>query len=247
MILRAVEREQRSVHELAALTGASTISIRRDLGELADQGMLRRVRGGAAPLARRGTRYPFALRQDDQVETKRRLAAAAAALIGPGDSVVIDNGTTACAVAAALVGRGVTAMALSLHAAAALAGRPGNQVIVPGGPVEPDDLTLQGPGAAEAVRSMTFDVAVVGACAADPGTGLTVATWADAHVKRAVLDSARRVVLVATPEKFMRTAAHRFGALADLDTVITTSELPGDVVHLLRAAGVEVVLVEPES
>jgi DeoR/GlpR family transcriptional regulator of sugar metabolism len=245
-IIRAVESGRRTVDELATLTGASVISVRRDLAELAEQGAVRRVRGGAEPATRRGLEYPFSLRLDEAARTKAALARAAAALVRPGDSVLIDNGTTALAVAREVAGTGITALALSLHAAAALAARPGDQVIVPGGVVDHDDLAFTGAGAVEAVRAMRFDVAVLGACAADPDTGLTVAGWGDAAVKRAAMEVARRVVLVATPEKFRRTAAHRFGAIADLAAIVTTRDAPPAVLHDARQAGVEVILVDVE-
>lgn len=244
VIIRAVESGRRTVGELATLTGASAISVRRDLADLADQGVLRRTRGGAEPVIRRGLEYPFALRLDEDARTKAALGRAAAALVRPGDAVLIDNGTTALAVAREVAGTGITALALSLHAAAALAARPGDQVIVPGGAVDHDDLAFTGAGAVEAVRAMRFDVAILGACAADPDTGLTVAGWGDAAVKRAALEVSRRVVLVATPDKFARTAAHRFGGIADLEAIVTTRDAPPALLHDARQAGVEVVLVD---
>jgi DeoR/GlpR family transcriptional regulator of sugar metabolism len=168
VIIRSVDSGERSVNDLVALTGASAISIRRDLTELAEQGALRRVRGGAAPVATRGSEYPFALRRGEDSDEKTLLAQAVAGMISPGDSVLIDNGTTALAVAHELAGLGITALALSLHAAAALARTPGNEVIVPGGPVGHDDLAFTGAGAAEAIRAMRFDVAILGACADRP-------------------------------------------------------------------------------
>jgi DeoR/GlpR family transcriptional regulator of sugar metabolism len=243
VIIRSVDSGERSVNDLVALTGASAISIRRDLTELAEQGALRRVRGGAAPVATRGSEYPFALRRGEDSDEKTLLAQAVAGMISPGDSVLIDNGTTALAVAHELAGLGITALALSLHAAAALARTPGNEVIVPGGPVGHDDLAFTGAGAAEAIRAMRFDVAILGACAADPETGLTVASWGDAQVKRAAIESSRRVVLVATPDKFTRTAAHRFGTFRDLDTLVTLESVPAAVSHEARAAGAVVVTV----
>ncbi|RIJ55085.1 DeoR/GlpR family DNA-binding transcription regulator [Clavibacter phaseoli] len=246
-IIRALDSGRRTVDELATLTGASTISIRRDLVELAEQGALRRVRGGAEPATRRGVEYPFALRRDEDASLKAALGRAAATLIRPGDAVLIDNGTTALAVAREIAGTGITALALSLHAAAALAARPGDQVIVPGGAVDHDDLAFTGASAVDAVRGMRFDVAVLGACAADPDTGLTVAGWGDALVKRAALAASRRVVLVATPDKFARTAAHRFGGIADLDAIVTTRDAPIALLHDARQAGVEVVLVDADA
>lgn len=248
MIIRAVDSGTRSVEDLVALTGASAITVRRDLAELSDQGAVLRVRGGAAPVPSRGARYPFELRQAEHAPTKQALAQAAASLVDPGDAVLIDNGTTALAVARELAGRGITALALSLHAAAALASRPGNQVVVPGGPISHDDLSFAAAGAERAVREMRFDWAFIGSCAARPDTGLTVAHWGEAQVKRAVLASTRRAVLVATGDKFARTAAHRFGDLADLDTVVTTSDAPRDVVVEASLESFSLITVEvPED
>lgn len=244
LIIRSVESGLRSVDDLVTLTGASAITVRRDLAELSERGAVQRVRGGAAPVPSRGARYPFELRQAEHAPTKRALAGAAAGLVEPGDCVLIDNGTTALAVARELSGRGVTALALSLHAAAALASRPGDQVIVPGGPVGHDDLSFAPADAERAIRDMRFDWAFVGSCAARFDTGLTVADWGEAQVKRAVLASARRTVLVAAGDKFARTAAHRFGDLVDLDAIVTTSDAPQDTVAEASALGVTIITAE---
>lgn len=247
LIIQTVESGPRSVDDLIALTGASPITIRRDLVELAEQGALRRVRGGAAPLAHRGAPYPFALRQTEHGASKQALAQLAATLVAPGDAVLIDNGTTALSIAQELAGLGVTALALSLHAAAALASKPGNQVIVPGGSVNHDDLSFSGASAVAAIGRMRFDVAFIGSCAAHPETGLTVAGWDDAQIKRAALTASRRAVLVSTPEKFTRTSAHLFGTLDDLDTVITTDAAPP---HFLTEAALHdltlLTIADPE-
>ncbi len=244
-IIRSVEAGPRRIQELAELTGASTITIRRDLAELAEQGALQRTHGGAEPASERGRAFPFGLRESEDTAAKGALGEAAVRLVRPGQAVLVDNGTTALAVARNLDGVGVTALALSLHAAAALAARSGNEVIVPGGTVDPDDLSFVGIDAVDVIRRMRFDIAFLGACSADPAHGLTVATWADAAIKRAALESSARTVLVATAEKFTRTSAHRFGAFSDLDTIITTADAPAAIVHEARQAGVEVITVAP--
>jgi len=244
VIIQAVSSGTRTVADLVTLTGASAITVRRDLAELAAEGTLRRVRGGAAPAAPRGAGFPFDLRRDEHTAAKAALARAVAALVRPGDAVLVDNGTTALAVAHELAGVGITALALSLHAAAALAGKPGNQVIVPGGPINPDGLSFTAAGTADVIRSMRFDLAILGSCAAHPDTGLTVADWGDALAKRAALQAARRTVLVATVDKFGRTAAHRFATIADLDTIVTTADVPAAVLHDAALAGVAVITVE---
>lgn len=244
LIIETVSSGPRSVAALAELTGASTVSIRRDLAELAGQGAIRRIRGGAAPMPRRGADYPFALRQASDIDLKRALAKATAQLIESGESVFIDNGTTALAVAKELAGKSLTAMAVSLHAAAALASKPGNQVIVPGGLIDHDDLAFTSAGAAEAVAAMRFDTAIIGACAANPAAGLTVASWGDAQVKRAALASAQRVVLVSTADKFNQTAAHRFASIAELDIIVTTRPAPPEVTAAAHIADVTVLEVD---
>ncbi len=245
LIISAVGKSSRTVDELAALTGASAVTIRRDLTDLAERDALRRVRGGAAPAKSRGATYPFGLRSTERPATKQALARAVASMINPGDSVLIDNGTTALAVAHELTGLGITALALSLHAAAALAAKPGNQVIVPGGPVNHDDLSFTAPGTADVIRRMRFDIAIIGSCAAHPDAGLTVADWGDAHVKRAALKSASRVCLATTADKFTQTAAHQFATYADLDTLVTTTDASPSALAEARLAGVEVLTVEP--
>lgn len=244
LIIETVSSGPRSIDALAELTGASSVSIRRDLIELADQGAIRRIRGGAAPMPHRGADYPFALRQASDIDLKRALAKAAAELIEPGESVFIDNGTTALAVAEELSGKGLTGMAASLHSAAALASKPGNQVVVPGGLIDHDDLAFTSAGAAEAVAAMRFDTAIIGTCAANPDVGLTVAGWGDAQVKRAAFASAQRVLLVSTADKFNHTAAHRFASIADLDAIVTTRNAPPGVTAEAHIAGVSVIEVD---
>jgi DeoR/GlpR family transcriptional regulator of sugar metabolism len=133
-----------STGQLAELTGASAVTIRRDLADLEAHGSLRRTRGGAARAAKFGEDVSYRIRASEDQPAKARLAEAAAALINDYDSLIIDNGTTCDAVAHELAGRPVTALCLSLHVAAALAAVPGARVIVPGGPVEPDTLALYG-------------------------------------------------------------------------------------------------------
>lgn len=159
------------------------------------------------------------------------------------ESVILDNGTTCYAVAQHLAGRPITALVLSLHAAAALAASPGARVVVPGGPVETDSLAFIGSSALDAVRTTFADVAVIGACSAAPAHGLTSTTHEDATLKRAIIAGSRRRVLVATAAKLARTSTFRFGILSDLTHLITTTDAPCETVEAYQEAGVQVHLV----
>src|SRR5690242_10558199 len=145
-IAEAVRAEGRlGVAELAALTGASEMTVRRDLEILAGQGVLERYRGGDRSLLLRGEEPPFALRATEGQAAKRRIAAEVATLVADGETVVVDSGTTCLEVARALERRRLTVVPLSLHAANALTGAPRLRLIIPGGEPRPGELALTGP------------------------------------------------------------------------------------------------------
>lgn len=242
-IINAVGHGEVRVTDLVVLTGASSVTIRRDLAELEQLGAIERTHGGARRPAKRGAAMPFGSRWEADRAVKGALARAAAALILDEESVVLDNGTTCYAVARELAGRDLTVLALSLHAAAELGSRPGVRVITPGGPVETDTLALIGSAAVRAARDFRADVAVLGACAADPDEGLTSTSYEDAELKRAMLAGARRRVLVTAASKLTRTASFRFGAPTDLTHLVTTPDAPADVLLAFEEHGVEVTIV----
>lgn len=236
-----------TIAALGALTGASAVTIRRDLAELAAAGAVTRTHGGARRAPQRGVPMRFAARFEADHDLKAALATVAATLVADDDAVLVDNGTTCLAVARALAGRPLTALALSLHAAAALATRPGATVVVPGGVVETDTLAFGGSPAVEAVRDFRADVAVLGACSASVAHGLTSTTYDDAAVKRVALASATRRILVTAPEKLARSSAFRFGDVGDLTHLVTGADAPREVLDDFRAEGVEVLLVEDQG
>jgi DeoR/GlpR family transcriptional regulator of sugar metabolism len=234
------DAQEISVAELAALTGASEMTIRRDLEVLADQGVLERFRGGARSLLLRGEGPPYALRVHDGVEAKARIAAEAARLVADGESVVIDSGTTCEEVAKALRGRRITAMPLSLHVANALVGAPGLTLLMPGGQVQDGELTMHGPLAEASLAALRFDTAILGCCGLDAKNGLTAYDLPDAAVKRAAMASARRTIVVTDSSKLTQTALAFVAAASALNAVITDVDAPESEVGALRLAGAAV-------
>lgn len=240
-ITDAVRRSgQLSVAELAELTGASEMTIRRDLEILAAEGVLERYRGGARSLLLRGEEPPFALRARDGQEVKQRIAAAVADMVTDGEAVVIDSGTTCLEVARALTHRRLTVMPLSLHAANALVDGPQLRLLLPGGEPRPGELALTGPLAEASLAALRFDTAIIGCCGLTAAQGLTAYDPADAAIKRAVLASARRVVAVAEAAKLSRTALAFVAPASALHTVVTGDDAPADEADALEAAGVVV-------
>ncbi|WP_055563658.1 DeoR/GlpR family DNA-binding transcription regulator [Streptomyces atriruber] len=228
------------VAELAELTGASEMTIRRDLETLSEQGVLERYRGGARSLLLRGEEPPFALREQEGLAVKRRIAAAVADLIADGESVVVDSGTTCLEVARALEHRRLTVMPLSLHAVNALSAAPQVTLLVPGGRPRPGELALTGPLATASLAALRFDTAVIGCCGLTAADGLTAYDLDDAAVKRAAIGSARRVIAVADAAKLSRTALAFVAPAATLHAVVTDEAAPDAETDALAAAGVTV-------
>ncbi|MGP3918175.1 DeoR/GlpR family DNA-binding transcription regulator [Nonomuraea sp. 10N515B] len=229
-----------SVAELAAEHGVSEMTIRRDLDELAQQGVVRRVRGGALSLLLRGEEPPFGVREREAVEAKRRIGAEAAALIADGEAVVLDGGTTALDVARALADRRLTVLPLALQAVSLLAAAPRVRLVLPGGEVRKGELNVMGPLTESSIKALRFDTAVIGCCGLSAEHGLTAHDLPEVAVKQAAIAAARRVIVVCDSGKFSRTAFGAVCPISRLDVVVTDSGIPREQRDALVAAGVAV-------
>ena len=227
-----------TVPELAELTGASEMTVRRDLDVLAAQGVLERVRGGARTLLLRGEEPPFALRAHEAVEAKRRIAAEVSSLIADGETVVLDSGTTCLEVARLLHQRPVTVMPVSLQAIHVLSQSPGQAaLLVPGGRPRTAEGALTGPLTLASLAALRFDTAVIGCCGLSAAEGLTAYDLDDAAVKKASITSARRIILATDGSKLGRTAHAYVGPSSLLHTLVTDATAPAEELAALEAAG----------
>ncbi|MFI5036243.1 MAG: DeoR/GlpR family DNA-binding transcription regulator [Acidimicrobiales bacterium] len=236
-----------SIAVLADLYGTSEMTIRRDLDYLEGEGLARRARGGAIYLHSRAYEPPVHQRAEVRAEAKAAIGAAAAALVHDGETVILDIGTTTAAMARALrPDLEATVVTSSLLIANELATKPGLRTILTGGTVRPGELSLVGPRAQEAFAQYHCDTFYLGV-AAVAEAGLTEYNEDDAHVKRAAIASARRVVVLADATKLGRVTFAAVAPLADVDLLIT--DAPGDhpVLCAARALGVEVRSVGPEK
>jgi DeoR/GlpR family transcriptional regulator of sugar metabolism len=233
-----------TVQELAELTGASEMTIRRDLDTLAAQGVLERVRGGARTLLLRGEEPPFALRTNESVDAKRRIAAEVCAMIADGESVLLVSGTTCLEVARLLRERPVTVMPLSLQAIHLLGETPGPAtLVVPGGQPRAAEGALGGPLTLASLAALRFDTAVIGCCGLSAADGLTAYDLDDAAVKRAGITSSRRVLLATDGSKLGHTAFAHVGPSTLLHTLVTDTTAPPAEVTALESAGTVVKTV----
>lgn len=237
------EQGEITVAGLSRTLAVSEMTVRRDLEALERQGLLRRVRGGAISAVSRGYEPPYGLRAGRAIEAKARIARKAASLVGDGEALVIDVGTTALELARALSTRaGLTILTPSFRAAELLTPNPDLRVIVTGGNVRPGELSLVGDLAERAFSDLHCDVAYLGAGGVDASVGVTEFNLDDARVKRAAVASARRCVVLADASKLDRVALAKVCPVERLDVLITDEDAPDEVLARLRERDVEVLV-----
>lgn len=233
-----------SITDLAGEHQVSEMTIRRDLEILEDLGSIRRVRGGAISTFSRSYEPPLSDRLIRSHETKQLIGAAAADLLGPGESAIIDVGTTALELARTLRGRrGCTVVTPSLMVAMELSADPNIRVISTGGLVRPGEMSLVGPSAEDAFKDVNCDVAFLGVGGIDVEAGLTEYNLDDTRVKQAAIRSARRVVVLADATKLGRVTFSTVAHLTQVDTLVTDALPEHPVVAGAIALGVDVVHV----
>ncbi|MWB99614.1 DeoR/GlpR family DNA-binding transcription regulator [Agromyces seonyuensis] len=180
--------------------GISEDSIRRDLRELADDGLVQRVYGGALPVS--PAVAPFAERQDVAGGSKSRVARAALRLIRPGSVVILDGGTTAAALARMLPDDlAFTAITHSPTTALALAAKPAVEIELVGGRLSRHSMVGGGATAIEAIGRLGADLFLLGVTGVHPDAGLTTGELEDAAVKRALAARAEATWVLASEEK----------------------------------------------
>ena len=230
------------VTTLAEILDVTPETVRRDLTTLERQGILRRVHGGAIPVERLGFEPAVAVRESVHTAEKERIAKAALAEL-PADGVIaLDAGTTTLRLAELLpVDRELTVVTNGLPQAMLLAARPNVTVHIVGGRVRARTLATVDEAAQAFLRDLFVDVAFVGTNGISVARGLTTPDRSEAAVKRALIAAARRVVVLADHTKFGTDHFAAFGTLADVDTVVTDSDLDAGLAAELEAAGTRVV------
>lgn len=232
-----------SVRELAQRFEVSTITVVRDLQELEQEGLIRRVHGGAISV--RGASYepPFSIREARLSEEKQRIAQKAVELITDGDSLILDVGTTTLEIARALKGkRNLTILVTNLRAALELANQSAIQVIVAGGKLRTSELSLVGHLTEETLRSFQVDKALIGVGGITMEHGLTEFNFDEAGTKRVMLERARQKIVVADHTKFGQVMLTTVAPLNIIDLLITGSELEDSFQKSLREAGIPFLL-----
>jgi DeoR family transcriptional regulator, aga operon transcriptional repressor len=235
------ERAFAGVAELSREFGVSTVTIRGDLDALEAEGGIRRIRGGAMPFdATRLVERSFEEATVEAAEAKSRIATAAADLLEPGMSVLLDVGTTTAAVARELLRRDglrdLTVITSGLSIALVLeAAIPRLQVIVTGGTLRPLQHSLVAPLADLVLGSVHADIALIGCNGVEAEAGVTNINLPEAAVKAAMIAAAARTVVIADGTKIGRVHLGRVTSASAVDVLITDPAAPSAALAELRA------------
>ncbi|MBS3967747.1 MAG: DeoR/GlpR transcriptional regulator [Truepera sp.] len=230
------------VGELSAAAGVSNITLRRDLKELAEQGLIRRVHGGVVYPAQSPQEAPVIQRMKENRSFKERIAKVASALIQDGESLFIGSGSTTALVARGLKGRSLSVVTNAITVVNELAGQEGVNVVVLGGMLRASELSMLGHITAQALKEVRVSKVIIGIHAIDLRAGLTNDYLPEVLTDRAILDLGSQVVLVADHSKFGKVASAFLAPLERLSTVVTDDQTDAGMLSALRQLGITVVL-----
>jgi DeoR/GlpR family transcriptional regulator of sugar metabolism len=235
------------VSDLVESLGVSDMTVRRDIEALARRGLVARVHGGATSAATTSAQGPsFPVRSSYRAAEKEAIARAAAALVEPGASVAVSGGTTTHAVARELSKlENLTVVTNSLPVAELLHREgTGTSVVLTGGERNPSDA-LVGPVAVGALRTLHVDWLFLGVHGVDARAGFTTTNLLEAETDRALIASARRVVVTADSSKWGIVGLSSIARLDEVDVLVTDDGLDPDAANLARSRLGRLVLAPP--
>jgi len=230
-----------SLEEISNQVDASISTVRRDLTVLEASGAIRRTHGGARIVSPRTDEYAFSARDTRQLAEKEAIGRACAELIQPNRSIIMDAGTTVFHVARYLESKLPQIVTNSLPIANLYASSPQLEVVISGGVIYPRLGVLVGPLAVESFSKIHADIAVMSA------GGISLDGITNSHgllidIQKAMIEASQKVIFCLDHTKFGRKSVLPLCGLDCIDTIVTDSAAPADLVDALRGQGIEVVV-----
>lgn len=218
----------------------SSMTLRRDLESLEQQGLIVRIRGGAKSLAHLSMikEAAYTQRQVENIAAKIAIAEKAAALVEPGRALYIDSGTTCMYFAQRLTDQNLFILTPAPNIALELVKNQNIKVNLTGGQLNRETLTLSGFNASEYVKNLNIDIAFMAASAFSLNSGFSCGDYFEAELKRVIIRKAQRVVLLMDSTKLDSGLPYTFARLNNIHTWITDQPLPEDIRKAASQAGV---------
>jgi DeoR family transcriptional regulator, aga operon transcriptional repressor len=237
------EAGQLSVGELSSRFDVSEVTIRMDLQALSQQNLLMRSRGGAVAISAL-PELSFDIRQQQYSDKKSRIGKAAAQMIQPGDTIGLDASTTAMAIVPHIHQHSqLTVVSNSLKIAMSLLRVPHVQVIMPGGYLRRESLSIVGQKQDDLIEDIHMRIGFFGAWGISPEHGMTDINLEEVRTKKRMVSLCQVVVGIVDSRKWGQVAAATFANMNQVNVIITDHGAPAEMVAQLRAMGVEVLVV----
>lgn len=236
---------------LSAELNVSQSTIRRDVEMLEQAGLVERTHGGVIwlgdrTLAPAAGPYAFGQRMNFRADAKRRIAKAAGQLIQPGQTLLIDGGTTTFYLAQELLGRPLQIVTNSLPIASLFLNDEQIELVLTGGVMYPRHGVLLGPMVETMLASIHAKTLVLSPAGIHDGT-LYNQNMLLVQAEHRMMEQAQEVVLLADSGKFGQQALSRLCPLKEIDVVVSDAELPEAQRQMVRAAGCELIVAEAET
>lgn len=239
-----VEHGNVQVSELVEQFGVSAVTIRADLNHIESQGLATRNHGGASLLRTPPQEQDIHEKDVLNLPLKEAIGAHAARLVKPGDNIIIDSGSTTKTLARHLrAHRDITVMTNGLNIAWELANAPGVEVLLTGGLLRKQSLSLHGSQAEASLNNYSFDTLFLGVDGLDLQFGLTTHHEAEARLNHRMVERARRIVVLTDASKFGRVSLHRIARLEEVHTIITDASISSEHREGLQRLDIEVEVI----
>jgi len=232
------------VNELVRRFNTSKVTIRNDLNELHQRGLVLRSHGGAVLPDRILRESPVHERLKAHSDEKRRIGAMAATLINDGETIILDSGTTTLEIARQIKKKqGLQIITNGVNIAAELLDARGVEVFIVGGTVRGESASISGRFTEEMVEQFSADKMFLSGAGCDLDFGVSGANLAETMVNRAMLGISREIILVSDASKFSKRSMSRIVPFSEIDTVISDTSLGEEIQVKLRAIGCNLILV----
>lgn len=247
-ILQEVQTHgQVTAADLSRMFSVSEITIRRDLRELASEGMLRKIYGGAVVAQPEHFEPPVVQRISQNQSYKKMIGKAAANLVNGGESVFLGSGSTTTYVARNLVGKErLTVATNALNIGMELATVDEISVIIIGGMMRPSELSMIGHIAEKGLQEVRMDKVILGIPAIDIESGLTNDYLPEVMTDRALLNMSNKLILVADHTKFNKVSSAYLAPITSISTLVTDYLTDKDILNRIRDLGISVIVANEE-
>jgi DeoR family fructose operon transcriptional repressor len=243
-VIADLVRERGSVRgrELADALGVTDETIRRDLSRLEEKGVVRRAHGGAVAL-RSADETDTSFRLREHAAEKVAIGVRAADLVRDRSSIVLDSGTTTLCLAKALHAKqDLVVVTTAVTNAIELVGNPRTTVVMTGGVIRPSTFGASGQLAAATLRGLHVDQAFLAIHSVSVDGGLTYPLFEEVDAKRAMIEAASEVILLADHSKFGRQSLVRVAPITAVQRIVTTAGIDPGEAAAIRDLGIDLII-----